>query len=48
MSRPMTPGEQFDRINTHQKWERGVAGVPDERDLKVSGFVCIQSLIFPT
>lgn len=34
-SRPMTPGEQFQRIDVHQKWERAVAGEPNEADLKV-------------
>lgn len=31
----MSPGEQFERINNYQTWERKVAGVPDETDLKV-------------
>jgi hypothetical protein len=31
----MTPGEQFEYINTHQKWEEAVAGDPNELDVEV-------------
>ena len=34
-SRPMTPGEQFDKISTHQKWVERIAGTPSEADLEV-------------
>ena len=36
-SRPLSPGEQFQRINIHQNWENSVAGEPNQSDLEVSG-----------